>query len=119
MKKLLLIAVVFGIVSFSSCKKDPPQAVIKVVNEAGLPVAGAEVIITADEGNGWIRPDNVKELILYTNSSGVLERTFLDDAIYDVLAQEKDDAEIVIRSGSGVLVLEVGTTCNETITIRP
>ncbi|MBN2683521.1 MAG: hypothetical protein JXR58_13585 [Bacteroidales bacterium] len=119
MKNLLIFAVLAGILAFSSCKNEPPKAVIKVINENGTAVSGAEVKITADEGRGFIQPDNVKELFLTTNSSGLVERTFETDAIYDVFVQEYDESEVVVRSGSGVLVLVEDKTITETITIRP
>jgi hypothetical protein len=119
MKNLLLLTLLAAIMVFSSCKKEPPKAVIKVIDEMGNAVPGAEILITADEGRGYIQPDNVRELKLYANASGIVERTFYDDAIYDVLARQYDEDNIVVKSGSGVLVLEKDQVYNETITIRP
>ncbi len=123
MKKLFFV---FSIVllAFSSCKKDPPKAVITVTYLNGRPVPDATVRVYAGpsdentEGNvGYIEPySRERDAVKMTDSEGKAEFEFQYEAIYNVFAFKLENGDTL--KGTGAVVLEKNKVAEETVIIR-
>lgn len=125
MKKLIFVLLsiaLSNLVIFTSCCKKPcsPKATVNVVDEKGNPVAGAQIIIQANEGNTIYLTSGVKNQdIAQSDEAGQSKYEFRYEAIYNVkVIKPKDYSNLYERSGVGVLVLKEGKVCTETIVIR-
>ncbi|HBS84925.1 MAG: hypothetical protein A2W91_06800 [Bacteroidetes bacterium GWF2_38_335] len=118
---LSAILLISAVLTVSSCRKpSPPTAVITVVNEEKVAVAGAEVTIYVGGINlALVDIANGKnKIVATTNSAGQVTLEFKYEAIYDVTAKQFDEDGNLMKQGDGVLILEEGKTYNEQIILR-
>ena len=132
MKIKILICIVFCsfLLLGAMCRKEtPPKAVITVVDEAGVPVEGAEIKIFSDpsryHGNqsgygnvGYVNSDEHEiEFIKTSNDAGQATFDFKYECILNVSAKMGLARNDTIR-GEGAIILKMKQTTKETITLR-
>lgn len=131
MKRILniaLLAVIVGgfvVVNYSCQPEDPPKAVVIVLDEDGLPVEEARVVVKAANSDSshtvvyLLNEDKPVADTQYTDSDGKVYYDFKYEAIYKVEVTKGTDRDHPFtRRGIGILILENDKVVESTIEIN-
>lgn len=114
---------------FLSCKEPVrPKAVVTVMDSEGKEtIEGAEVIVHVNNDakdrmqKVYLSTGEVIADTTVTSAAGQVAYEFKYEAIYNVIARTVkivNKEKVVLKQGTGVLILKEDETCNETIKIR-
>jgi len=101
-----------------SCKKNKDtKAVISVYDTAWIPQPNVKVTVFSNPNGSYIDPQSLQRIdTARTNSSGEVNFTFKNKAIFQVKAEQK--TALLNREGTKLLILEEGQTVSLKILIK-